>query len=685
MFSVPKSVSLLWAFAPRAIKKRIEAAQAAAVGHATELLFSECGFARAGPQGAQSLMRTNIVAARFLHIATRQAFHSNGKKFADPNLHTHVIVPDKCIADNSKCRTLYQSAYMTWSRALEAWHFAALAFELRQAGVPIEAQSNKKSTLSGLFQVSGFEKNWISEFSARAKQIKRRKQTLPSCIKFPIGSDALAKDTRNGFKRIVPRSCKKRWRNHATKIGLDISKIIEKIKKFDIKNIVLASDAEIQSTISECMKTVTMTESVVGKEAFYQAFAAAIVSANIQTLPSIHIIEAALLDVKNVEELIPTTTYQLRRFSTIANIEAEQQIIKIASSLVNEQSDSVVFDCITNSNMNYQQEDAVAIACSNSRLVLVEGAPGTGKTRLVEPVIAAHRAAGFRVLGATQAWRAIIDMKRDLMEGYSGRGHELFEVFSISQLLKQIFSRKLLLDEKTLLIIDEVGLVCTMDMKCILEAVSNTKCKILLLGDENQMKPIGAGSGLNLIKRAQPNGTKLTLIVRQRNPKLRSAVQALVQAQELSPDSAEEELLEQIDIFVAHMMEMGNIRTPATVETAVSNIANLIVDGSENSSIPNNWPIAFARTNEEINFIAKIVRKIKRERGQLQKDEIDLRAQTPSDSSFQLSLSVGDRIRFCDHISNLNVINGTQASIVGITGFGGADLAHLQFVATGLH
>jgi len=85
-FSPVKSVSTLWAVAPREVTAVIEAAHDAAVADALTFLEQQVLFTRQGKDGARQVETRGMVAAAFTHRDSRAG---------DPDLHTHVAVANK--------------------------------------------------------------------------------------------------------------------------------------------------------------------------------------------------------------------------------------------------------------------------------------------------------------------------------------------------------------------------------------------------------------------------------------------------------------------------------------------------------------------------------------------------------------------------------------------------------------
>ncbi|WP_280428169.1 MobF family relaxase [Nocardia brasiliensis] len=96
-FSPVKSVSALWAVAPRAVSEQIEAAHHAAVTDALHWLEQHAIFTRLGRNGVRQVEVEGIVAARFSHRDSRAG---------DPDLHTHVLIANRVRTLDGKWRTL---------------------------------------------------------------------------------------------------------------------------------------------------------------------------------------------------------------------------------------------------------------------------------------------------------------------------------------------------------------------------------------------------------------------------------------------------------------------------------------------------------------------------------------------------------------------------------------------------
>ncbi|MEV0110609.1 MobF family relaxase [Nocardia sp. NPDC050799] len=96
-FSPVKSVSALWALAPRNIADRIEAAHQAAIDDALDWLEHHGIYTRLGRNGVRQVDVDGLVAARFTHRDSRAG---------DPDLHTHVLIANRVRGRDGRWRTL---------------------------------------------------------------------------------------------------------------------------------------------------------------------------------------------------------------------------------------------------------------------------------------------------------------------------------------------------------------------------------------------------------------------------------------------------------------------------------------------------------------------------------------------------------------------------------------------------
>lgn len=162
-FSAPKSVSVLWAVASRSVRAQIESAQTTAV-QASLVEAERYHETRLGRNGSVR-RRAPLVAVLVLQGDARP----DRDTFADPHLHTHVLLPNWCRADadglwRACCGTELRAASMAISTAYQC----ALARELTaRLGLEIVALP------TGVFELIGVPEHVRQAFSQRRKRIKK--------------------------------------------------------------------------------------------------------------------------------------------------------------------------------------------------------------------------------------------------------------------------------------------------------------------------------------------------------------------------------------------------------------------------------------------------------------------------------------------------------------------------------
>jgi conjugative relaxase-like TrwC/TraI family protein len=96
-FTVPKSVSVLWAMGDPQTRGLISQAHEQAVEDALRFVEHRVAATRTGHGGTQQLKTRGVIAAAFDHWDTRAG---------DPNLHTHLVIANKVQGPDGQWRSL---------------------------------------------------------------------------------------------------------------------------------------------------------------------------------------------------------------------------------------------------------------------------------------------------------------------------------------------------------------------------------------------------------------------------------------------------------------------------------------------------------------------------------------------------------------------------------------------------
>ena len=161
-FTVPKSVSVLWALAEPAVQTEIAAAHHAAVADTLTFLEDRALFTRIGARSCAQVDTAGAIAAGFDHVDTRTG---------DPNLHTHLVVANKVQGPDGAWRTLDSRALFTAAVALSETYDSLVADHLtRRLGVGWEWR-DRGPRRSPAHEITGVPDPLLTVFSTRSTAI----------------------------------------------------------------------------------------------------------------------------------------------------------------------------------------------------------------------------------------------------------------------------------------------------------------------------------------------------------------------------------------------------------------------------------------------------------------------------------------------------------------------------------
>ncbi len=144
---------------------------------------------------------------------------------------------------------------------------------------------------------------------------------------------------------------------------------------------------------------------------------------------------------------------------------------------------------------------------------MVSGMAGTGKTTLLSAARMAWELEGFQTYGAALSGKAA----KGLADG-AGIASE-----TLHRTLFDLEKGRLKLSARSVLVVDEAGMVGTRQMSQLVEATERTGARLVLVGDARQLQPIEAGGPFPEIQR-RLGAAELTEIRRQRDDWARDAV-----------------------------------------------------------------------------------------------------------------------------------------------------------------
>lgn len=169
-FSPVKSVSTLWAIAPREVAGAIEEAHNGAVRDALAFIEREVLFTREGRNGARQVETRGLIATAFTHRDSRAG---------DPDLHTHVAIANKVQTRQGKWLSIYGKVLHEYVVAASETYNTALERPLTESiGVQFADRPGTARDKRPVREIEGVEPALCERWSQRRSDIVARQGDL---------------------------------------------------------------------------------------------------------------------------------------------------------------------------------------------------------------------------------------------------------------------------------------------------------------------------------------------------------------------------------------------------------------------------------------------------------------------------------------------------------------------------
>lgn len=163
-----------------------------------------------------------------------------------------------------------------------------------------------------------------------------------------------------------------------------------------------------------------------------------------------------------------------------------------------------------------QREAILKILSSHDAMAGLQGDSGTGKTRVLRPVVKGIEQAGGSVFACAPSAKATEELRQ--------------RVSSNAQTLQQLLVNQSLQEQcrGKVIIVDEAGLISSRQMRDLCQIAQANDNRLVLVGDIKQHSSVQAGDALRALQKyGQLETARLTEIQRQRNSYLKEAVSML--------------------------------------------------------------------------------------------------------------------------------------------------------------
>jgi conjugative relaxase-like TrwC/TraI family protein len=168
-FTVPKSVSVLWAMGDPNTRELISQAHRRAVEDALRFVEHRVAATRTGHDGVHRLQTRGVIAAAFDHWDTRAA---------DPNLHTHLVIANKVQGTDGQWRSLDARVLHKAAVAVSELYDNLIADRLVDVLSVAWSYRDRGRNRTAAFELDGVDDALLAEFSQRAGDVQGRTAEL---------------------------------------------------------------------------------------------------------------------------------------------------------------------------------------------------------------------------------------------------------------------------------------------------------------------------------------------------------------------------------------------------------------------------------------------------------------------------------------------------------------------------
>jgi conjugative relaxase-like TrwC/TraI family protein len=528
-FSAPKGVSLLWAFGSPDVRDAISAGHDQAVASVIDHLSAEACFARRGRGGAQLVEANGFIGAAFRHRTSRAG---------DPQLHTHVVVPNLVNGSDGRWSAPDGRQLYLWQKAAGTLYRSALRAELAPLGLAWDFRGN------GLSELRDVPKAILKAFSKRRTDIEEAMEVRGTTSQKAAETATLDTRQRKPEGGTQLDALQEGWREQLSAIELTDGEGGRRPATIDDLTDTLglvtpaaapgAADIEEVFRVLEGKAGVSLNEwpideqqqsdsglpggravplTLLGSSFSRREVLSAVARAFDVTPDQAVALTASFLERSDVVRVladpgagtehlrtrsghvVPVTSGD-RRFTTTELLAAEHRIVGSATQRIGERTAMVapaLVEQVLQRHPHLDGEQAHGVRqllTSGNGYDLVVGEAGTGKSTLLGTARIAWEQAGFRVIGTAVAARTAADLE-------SGTG---IPSSSLTQLLADLREGGGL-TSRYVIVVDEASMVGSRSLDQLRRYADASGAKVVLVGDNRQLSSIDAGGAIRTLSR----------------------------------------------------------------------------------------------------------------------------------------------------------------------------------------
>jgi conjugative relaxase-like TrwC/TraI family protein len=628
-----KSVSILYGRGDLAAGRAVLQAHHAGLAEAVAYLDGHLG-TRRGHGGVQHVSGRGLLAVGFDHRTSREG---------DPLLHTHLVVANRIQGPDGRWTALDGRDLYRHRLAADAIYRATYQRELSRSLGVVWTDAD----VHGNRELQGMPEELVRLFSKRSDQIDLEvgrlaasgRERTPRLVKWAVHA------TRKPKAHETPDTLYERWRTEVAERGVDPDALVRQVTD-------RTRDREQDRTVSE--RTVseptvaamfdrlanpdglTAQASTFGRQDVIAALGGELAGAARAELEGL----ADRFLAERTVAVVAERAVEERRWSTPELLTVEQRLVAAATDRIGEQTAVVGHDAVraalaAHPTAGADQQAMVRDVCQGGTgVTLVVGRAGTGKTFALGAARHAWQLDGYRPLACAPTGIATV--------GLEAEGFE--EVATCDRLLADLERGQERLDSRTVLVVDEAGMLGSRKLTRLLNHAEQAQAKVVLVGDDRQLAAIDAGGGFRAL-RLRLGASELVENRRQHEAWEREAL-------ELVRGGLVEEA---VAAYRAHDRVVAAESKPAATLALLNDWWKAWQDAERD---PSQDVIVLAGRRAEVDRLNTVCQQLLAARGRLGQERLQVADR---------QLAVGDRV-VCGRnaIGQLGVANGTRGIITAL-------------------
>jgi ATP-dependent exoDNAse (exonuclease V) alpha subunit len=452
--------------------------------------------------GVTSRQTTGVLAvAQFRHDLSRAA---------DPQLHTHAVVLNVTQRADGQWRALDNEPLYRHKMWLGAYYRSELAKEVQALGYELRV-----THADGRFELAHVGTEQVKAFSNRSQMIEQalQAQGLSRDEASARQLQVAALQTRLGKEGHDRGALLAKWRERAAAAGLHLDRSPAPVARDETALAQVRARAADQA-VGYAAAHLMEREAVVQRVDLERA---ALERGTGQT--DLAAIRTAIEQAVQRGELVRGAAEHAERYTTPQAQQREREILGMEAAGRGQVAALMSREAVQQAlaqgefhKLNEDQRGVVAhVLAGQDRVSGVQGGAGTGKTTALRAVRELAEDRGLQLVGVAPSAGAARELGRSGMD---------------SQTLAALATRQYPgLNDKTLVVLDEAGMVSARDMHALLQAADQAGARVLLVGDTQQLKAVQAGRPFAQLQQAGMACAQLQEIQRQQEPELKRAVE----------------------------------------------------------------------------------------------------------------------------------------------------------------